>query len=177
MLEEEGGLNTELSEIEKKEKDNNYQWYVFYVKGKHEQKAYELLKRDGFISYLPMITVQRQYSDRKKKIKEPLFKSYIFVLIQKHEIYNVLQTPSVVTYIRFAGEAAIIRKRQIELIRKLILNKTEFEVTNRKIKIGEQITIKSGAFKGQKGVVKQIRGSKRLLVALNTIDFTLEIKL
>jgi len=45
------------------------------------------------------------------------------------------------------------------------------------LKVGDMITVTSGSFKGQKGVVKQLRGKKRLLVALETINFTLEIVL
>lgn len=177
MPEDDGILNQQNTDLEERLSDDKYQWHVFYVKGKHEQKAYDLLKRDGFVSYLPMVSVQRQYTDRKKKITEPLFKSYIFVLIQRHQIYDVIQTPSIVTYIRFAGEPATIRKSHIDLIKKLILNKTEFDVTSRKVKVGDKIALKSGAFKGHKGVVKQIRGKKRLLVALEAIEFTLEIEI
>jgi transcription antitermination factor NusG len=177
MQTEEEVLNSEISSIEIKEKDERYHWHVFYVKGKHERKAKELLERDGFDCYLPMNIVHRQYTDRKKKIEEPLFKSYIFVLIQQHEVYDVIKTPSVVTYVKYAGKPAIIRQKDIDLIRKLILNKTEFEVTNRKIKIGDQINITSGFFKGQKGVVKQLRGKKRLLIAIESTALTLEIAL
>lgn len=176
-LEEVEELNQETTDLNEKLKDNSFQWHVFYVRGKYEKKAYDLLQRDGFIVYLPLITVQRQYTDRKKKIIEPLFKSYIFVLIKRHQLYDVIQTPGVVTYVRFATEHATIRKKEIELIKKLILNKTQFEVTNRKLKVGQQITLTSGAFKGQKGIVKQIRGKKRLLISLEAIEFTLEIEL
>jgi len=170
-------VNQEFSDLKIREKDERYNWYVFYVKGRHEQKAAELLQRDGYVSYLPMLSTKRQYTDRKKTISEPIFKSYLFVLIQSHEIYEVIKTPGVVNYVRFSGKPATIRQSQIDLIRKIIKNKTEFDVSSRKVKIGDQITLTSGNFKGQKGVVKQLRGKKRLLVALETIDFTLEIVL
>ncbi len=177
MLVEGQEVNSESSKLEIREKDKNYNWHVFYVKGKHERKVKELLERDGFVCYLPMNTVHRKYSDRIKKLEEPIFKSYIFVLIQYHEIYDVIQTPGVVTYVRFSGKPAIIRQKDIDLIRKLILNKTEFQISNRKVKLGDRVNITSGTFKGYKGIVKQLRGKKRFLVAIESTDFTLEIVL
>ena len=85
--------------------------------------------------------------------------------------------PSIVTYVRFAGEPAIIRQKHIDLIKELILNKTKFDVSNKRLKVGERLKLKSGPFKGQMGVVKQLRGSKKVLVDLETINFTLEIEL
>ena len=166
----------EVEEIVQK-LDTKERWYVFYVKSRHEQKAEVLLIRDGYTTYLPMVKEVKQWSDRKKKVEEPLFKSYVFVKIRRNQIYDVLQTPSVITYIRFAGEPAVIRQQHIDLIKDLIINKTKFDISNKKIKIGEKIKLKSGPFKGQEGVVKQIRGAKRLLINIESINMTLEIEI
>ncbi len=167
----------EISAITPNKGKNKQEWYVFYVRGKHEKQAERLLTRDGYTSYLPIRTVLKEWSDRKKSVEEPLFKSYIFVYIYKNQIYDVLQLPSIVTYVRFAGEPAIIRQKHIDLIKELILNKTKFDVSNKRLKVGERLKLKSGPFKGQMGVVKQLRGSKKVLVDLETINFTLEIEL
>jgi len=159
------------SSVEKQE------WFVFYVKSRTEFKADQLLKRDGFESYLPVTRTLKQWSDRKKWVEEPLFKSYIFVKVKKNQLYSVLQTPPIVTYVKFAGEPAIIHQQHIDLIKQLLLNKTEFEVSTEVVKIGESIKIKTGPFIGQSGVVKEIRGKRKLLVSLESINFTLEIEL
>jgi len=89
----------------------------------------------------------------------------------------VLQIPSIVSYIRFSGQPAVVSQKHIDLIKDLIKNKTNFNISKERIKVGEQIILKSGPFEGEKGVVKEIRGTKKLLVVLNAIDFTLEIEL
>lgn len=152
-------------------------WYVFYVKAKHEKKLAELLKRDNYEFYLPIIEVVKQWADRRKKIEEPLFKSYIFVRLEKSQIYNVLQYPSVVSNVKFAGNAAVINDSQIELIKKLIFDKTEFVIANDKVNIGDVVKITSGKFKGQEGVIKEIRGKRKLYLFLESINFFLEIKI
>jgi len=167
--------------LEQDFKDNSSlelpEWYVFYVKSRHEYSAEKLLIRDGFIPYLPVVKILKQWSDRKKWIEEPLFKSYIFVKVKKNQLYDVLQTPPIVSYVKFAGEPAIVHQKHIDLIKELIVNKTKFELSNQTVKIGENIKLKSGPFKGQKGIVKEIRGKRKLLVSLESINFTLEIEL
>ena len=159
------------------ENKDSHNWYVFYVKAKHERKVEYLLNRDGFQTYLPLVKVLKQWAQRKKHIEEPLIKSYIFLHIRKNQVYNVLQTPGMVKVVRFNDEPAIIHQRHIDLIKELIVNKTNFEITNSVIKIGETIKLKSGPFKGQDGVVKEIRGKKKLLIALGGSNFTVEIEL
>ena len=162
-------------EIVGSDEENN--WYVFYVNAKHERKVEKLLIRDGYECYLPLVTTLKQWKHRKKHVEEPLFKSYIFIRIKKNQIYDVLQTPSLITYIRFNGEPAAVPNEQILLIAELIKNKTKFTVSNEKVKVGELLTLKTGPFEGYKGVVKEIRGKKKMLVVLTAIDFTLEIEM
>ena len=169
MAEEKGNVDIVDSE------DKN--WYVFYVNAKHERKVETLLIRDDYECYLPLVTTLKQWKHRKKHVEEPLFKSYIFVRIEKNQIYDVLQIPSIVTYIRFNGEPAVVPNKQIQLIAELLKNKTKFNVSTEKVKVGELITLKTGPFEGYKGVVKEIRGKKKMLVVLTSIDFTLEIEL
>ena len=157
--------------------DIDESWFVFYVTAKHERKVESLLIRDGYTCYLPIISVLKQWTHRKKHVEEPLFKSYIFVKTKKNMIYDVLQIPSIVSYIRFSGQPAVVSQKHIDLIKDLIKNKTNFNISKERIKVGEQIILKSGPFEGEKGVVKEIRGTKKLLVVLNAIDFTLEIEL
>ncbi len=170
-------LQENIAEVILQKVDTEENWYVFYVSSRHELRTERLLHRDGFTTYLPIISNVKQWSDRKKKVEEPLFKSYIFVKIRKNQIYDVLQTPSVITYVRFAGEPAIVRQKHIDLIKELILNKTKFKLKEKTIKIGQKIKLSSGPFKGQTGTVREFRGSKKLLINLETINFTLEIEL
>jgi transcription antitermination factor NusG len=170
--------STELLPVLKRDKEAiKVHWFVFYVKAKHERQVERLLLRDGYTVYLPLITSLKQWAQRKKMVEESLFKSYIFVQIRKNQIYDVLQLPSVVKSVRFNNEPAVLLPKHIELIKELILNKTQFEVSNDLPKTGETVTLKSGPFKGQKGVVKEIRGKRKILILLESIGFSLEIEL
>ncbi len=152
-------------------------WYVFYVIAKHEVKAKTLLDRDGIDNYLPMITTLKQWKYRKKLVTEPLFKSYIFVHINKNQIYDVLRNPSIVKNIRFEGEPAKIHQSQMDLIKIAVENNSMMEISDERPKIGSLKLIESGVFEGQKGIVKEYRGKKKILVSLQAMSCTLVIDL
>ena len=61
-------------ELEKK-------WYALYTKPRWEKKIDSVLIRKGVESWCPLQKIERQWSDRKKIIEDPLFKSYVFVRI------------------------------------------------------------------------------------------------
>ena len=58
-------------------------WLVVYTKPKNEQKVPAELERLGIENYCPMLTFLEQNSDSKKKVKQPLIPSYVFVRIEE----------------------------------------------------------------------------------------------
>ena len=57
------------------DKDNK-KWFAIYVKSRNEKKVFKTLDDIGIESFLPLITRMKQWSDRRKKVEEPLFRSY-----------------------------------------------------------------------------------------------------
>ena len=57
-------------------------WYVLYTKPRQEKKVTDSLNAIGVEAYCPLVTVIKQWSDRKKKVQIPLINSYVFVNIE-----------------------------------------------------------------------------------------------
>ncbi|WP_204268528.1 transcription termination/antitermination NusG family protein, partial [Escherichia coli] len=66
-------------------KTNEKRWHALYTKPRWEKKIDTVLLRKGVESWCPLQKVERQWSDRKKIIEDPLFKSYVFVKIDDTE--------------------------------------------------------------------------------------------
>src|ERR1700759_2085013 len=58
-------------------------WYVVYTKPRWEKKVAKQLEQKKIEHYCPLNKVQRQWSDRKKIILEPLFSCYVFVCLDE----------------------------------------------------------------------------------------------
>ena len=87
----------ELNKIQPLEK----QWHVIYTKSKWEKKVDEMLLQKGFTSWCPVEKKERYWSDRKKIIYVPLFRSYVFVKMSKEDYAQVLSTMGVVNFLYF----------------------------------------------------------------------------
>lgn len=127
-------------------------WYVFHTKPKNEKKVADRLQSKGYEVYLPLQKMLKQWSDRKKKVEEPLYKSYLFFRGTESDRQEAIQTPGIVRCLFYNGKPALARDEEIEAI-KIFLGELENypEATVNQFEIGDAINIKSGALKGLQG--------------------------
>ena len=152
-------------------------WHVIYTKAKWEKKVDTLLLQKGFESWCPLQKKERQWSDRKKIIEEPLFRSYVFVKVSKDQYTQLLSTNGVVRFLYFDKKPAIIRDKEIELIKKYLGESyTNIEVVDMSnIPAQTKVSVNQGLFMGQKGeVVKS--GKKSVFVRLESINMMMIVE-
>lgn len=155
----------------------SYHWYALYTKARWEKKVQRELELQGYTHYLPLVTRLKQWSDRKKKVEEPLLKSYVFVKVSEKEYYDVLMIDGVVKYITFEGKAAPIPEWQIEAIRKTVNNHLPFELTGEKLQPGEHVKIREGDLKGLEGEIINVRGKDRLVIRIESVGYSLIVEM
>ncbi|MEL0653260.1 MULTISPECIES: UpxY family transcription antiterminator [unclassified Algibacter] len=141
-------------------------WNVIYVKPRTEKKVEAALLKMGIKAYCPVVTEIHQWSDRKKKVEVPLLKSYVFVQLNDNERDLVFQVANVVRYLFWLGKPAIVRDNEITIMQNwLVAQNTTFTVES--IQPGDRIAIKTGPFKGEKGLVKEISKNRIQLLLLD----------
>ena len=152
-------------------------WYVIYVRSRHEKNVHSALLNKGIHASLPMRTIVRTWSDRKKKLRLPLFRSYIFVninLIIKKS--NVLQTPGVVKFIGIGKEPSMIPDRQIHWIH-MMTTESAMVWNEKDIPTGQRVRVMAGPLKGTEGVVKRVGSRSRLVVLIESIMQTVSVEI
>lgn len=138
-------------------------WNVIYTKPRNEKKVAERLQKIGIEVYCPLVTQIKQWSDRKKKVQEPLFRSYIFVNIDDKERHNVFQVSGVIRYLFWLGKPAIVREEEIVILQESLKDIMEsVELTS--LQVGDSMSISSGPFEGKEGIVKNIKKNSLQLV-------------
>jgi transcription antitermination factor NusG len=148
-------------------------WYVVYTMPHHEKKIYTLLRKEGIDAYLPLYATLKQWSDRKKKVTEPLFRSYLFVRVGLNDYYRVLNIPGVIRYVSFEGKAVIIPESKIEAIKNLLENKFELEEGPANLQKGDKVEIIEGSLKGLTGELVIINNQKRVIIRIEEINKSL----
>src|SRR5208282_2245935 len=76
---------------------NCYPWYAVQTKARHERAVARYLRSQGLEEYLPLHTVQRQWSDRLKSVELPLLKGYLFCRVDPPQFKSILRAPGVCT--------------------------------------------------------------------------------
>ncbi len=142
-------------------------WFALYTKPRHEFKAEQQLQACGIEYFLPAVTRLKQWSDRKKKVKEPLFKSYIFIHANEKERLTALEQYAIVRTIYFDGKPAVIPDWQIENLKKMLEKNVEVFVKDA-LKVGTRVRIVSGPFKDIEGIVYKTTNQEQMLAV--TID-------
>jgi transcription antitermination factor NusG len=111
-------------------------WYALYTNPRSEKRAHAELISKGIDSYLPLQRTLKQWSDRKKWVEEPLFRSYLFVYIPQNQYFEVLNTPGVVRYVTFEGKAVPIPPKQIEAIKYFLSGQETLQEKNNDSHLG-----------------------------------------
>ncbi len=148
-------------------------WYPVCTQSRAEKKAFKALIDKGIEAYLPLQRQLKQWSDRKKWVEEPMFKSYLFVRVNEQQRSEVLMTTGISRFIYFSGEIAAMPDRQIETIKLLLASPYELNITEENLAPGEKINIKAGALKGIQGEIIEYKSQKQLLIRLENLSHSI----
>ena len=151
-------------------------WYVLYVKPKFEKKVAEMLRKMQVEVYCPLRKEIRTWSDRKKTVYEPLFKSYVFVRLKEKERQSVFVVPGIIRYLFWLGKPAVVRDEEMDALQNWLSDENVEEITLSKFVPGEKLTIKQGFLKDKNAVVQQV-GKKRVKLVIEGLGVVVSIKL
>lgn len=156
---------------------NKLNWYALYTKPRAEFVAEENLAQRDIEVYLPKIQRLRRWSDRKKKIIEPLFKSYIFIHSTEVQRSLACSMPQIIKTIFFDGKPSIIPDYQIENLRNLLDKTNDVELIEGIVK-GTLVKIIEGPFIGIEGVVySNLNDESMLAVSIELLNRSIVVQL
>lgn len=154
-------------------------WYALYVHSRAEKKVYAYLTDKGYEAYLPLVVTVKKWSDRMKKVEEPLFKSYLFVRADIRKYFDILNIPGVTRFVSFNKEAAVVPQNQINAIKRYCDDYTDDDdkVQENEFHEGQLVRITSGAMAGLIGRLAPIDNKKRLIVFIESVGRYLPINI
>ena len=154
-------------------------WYALYVHSRAEKKVHERLLNMGYESYLPLIVKLKKWSDRMKKVEEPLFKSYLFVRADKRRYFEVTEIPGVTRFVSFNKDFVVVPENQIIAIKKYCDDyvEGEDETNTNEFHEGQLVRITSGPMTGLTGRLAPIDNKRRLVVYIESVGQYLPINI
>lgn len=154
-------------------------WHAIYVKSRSEKKVAERLHDLGIDYYLPLVTTIKQWSDRKKRVEEPLFKSYVFVHSNAKQHIPILNIYGVLRFVTFEHQPVIVPENQIAAIKKYIDDYDESKKTQETCDLqeGQMVRIISGPLIGLEGKLVSTKDVKKLIIYIEAVGQYLPVSI
>lgn len=147
-------------------------WYAVYTKARWEKKVADLLTRKQLESYCPLNHVERQWSDRRKLVQEPLFKSYVFVRIPESKRQVVRETEGIINFVYWLGKPAVIQDDEIDLIKRFLREYKSATLEQFPIRQNDLVEITAGPLMHQRGRIVEV-GKNKVKAVLNSLGFAM----
>jgi len=151
-------------------------WYAVYTKPRWEKKVSKELEKKGIEVYCPLNKVLRKWSDRMKTIEEPLFKSYVFVRVDKKDITEVRYVDGVLNYVYWNCKPAVVKDEEIVVIRKFLSEYEDVEVTSYDIRPADRVMLNTGVMMGATGHILRVLSNNTVEVRIDSLGFLLTAK-
>ena len=152
--------------------EDKRKWYVVYTKPRWEKKVYRLFEERRIEAYCPLNRVRKKWSDRVKWVEEPLFKSYVFVNVAEEELTEIRLVNGVVNFVYWLGKPAVVKEKEIEVIRKFLNEYVDIRVEPVELKKDTKVTIRKGALMDKEAKVMKVLNN-RVQVVIESIGFAL----
>lgn len=158
--------------IEQEEK----RWFAVYTRYKREKIVVKRLQEKNIKAYVPLQQLTRYYTRKIKKVELPLISCYIFVQINRSEYVSVLETTDVVHFVKVQKDLVAIPEREINILRHIVGEGIEIEVSQSPVKVGQEAEIIGGRLTGMRGKVLSQHGDKNFVIELQTLNYNLHMQ-
>lgn len=137
-------------------------WCVAHTEPGAERYANDNLTRTGYVTYLPLIAVQRR--DRVVRslthtVTIPLFARYLFVANDNPSLWRpIRETPGVQSVISSNGRAHHARAGAVEALQAGEHTRRVLTARRTVPAVGDAVAVRYGIVAGYRGVVTSVRG-------------------
>lgn len=171
---EEGGAMQKMEAVESR--DNALEWLAVYTRSRTEKRLAERFAARGIEYYCPLARVEKQWSDRRKIVLEPVIRSYIFVRVSRQDRVRVLQTAGVVRLVEYLGKPAVIRPNEMDALMRFFKDRSGASESSQSIALKpmDRVRITEGVMSGEEGIFWAWKGNKAV-IRLNRLNWEMEV--
>ena len=141
------------------------EWNILTVKHQHEFRVGEHLGRYGLAQMVPAYRTRRQWSDRVKEVRLPLFGGYVFARLDGEARAAAWKIPGVTGALRFAGALAQLSPEEVANLERLSAEAHGFPWSA--LAAGERVRVEDGPLCGLTGVLAADAGMGAATVVVN----------
>jgi len=155
---------------------NQASWYAVTTKSRQEKPVTSMLDYLEVPNFLPLISEERRWSDRKQMVATPLFQGYVFVMITTSGEFQlrVLKVPGVVDFVRTRSGPLPIPEKEIEDVRAVLSHGVGCS-PHPFLKAGDRVRVVRGALEGIEGTLIRCGSQSKLVISVEMIQRSVSI--
>jgi len=160
---------TDSTEYHEEEPDS---WFVIWTASRAEKKVEARIAALGLTPWLPTVKERHRWSDRWREVVSPLFPGYIFAKASSVDWGKVLSTAGVLTVVKQGGRPAMLKEAFVARLRDAIERNgaaPEQVADEMDYRAGDEVIVQEGALKGVRGVVRERRSGRQLVIWVSEI--------
>ena len=154
-------------------------WFVVWTESRAEKMVESRIASLGLEPWLPTVTERRRWSDRWREVETPLFPGYLFAR-PAAQWHTVLHTPGVLTVVKSGGRPAQISDNFIQQLRGAITRggtTVQPIPAEARFEPGDEVIVQDGPLRGIRGVVREVRGARQLIIWVSAIARGVALKI
>ena len=155
-------------------------WYACRTRARAEKQVDRLLVEQGFDVYTPLVELDRQWADRKKRVEFPMFPGYTFASFSLEQYLDVLRVPGIVHVVGTQGRLTPVRREELDSVRRFaegIRHTGTLPEPVDYLEPGTPVEVTSGPFRGMRGSLLEGDRGARVAVRLGAIRVASSVEL
>jgi transcription termination/antitermination protein NusG len=147
-------------------------WFVVWTESRAEKKVAARIAGQGLEQWVPTVTRRRRWTDRWKEVAFPLFPGYLFAKATLASLPALLRTPGVLTVVKNGDRPAMLDQSFIVALKRAVeFRGIEAETLTERptFAINDEVVVDEGPLSGLRGVVRQLRGKRYLVIWVEEI--------
>jgi len=150
-------------------------WYAIRVKSNRENVVAVSLAGKGYQQFLPTYVARRQWSDRVMETEVPLFKGYVFCVLDPSVRLPVLTIPGVVNLVGIGKAPHPVEDAEIEALQAIARNGLQAAPWPF-LRAGQRVRIERGPLKDVEGLLIEVKNRFRLVVSVELLQRSVAVE-
>ncbi|MBY0502415.1 MAG: UpxY family transcription antiterminator [Bryobacteraceae bacterium] len=151
-------------------------WYALSVKPQAERTVEAALTQKSYETYVPIVTSERRWSDRIKRVETALLPGYVFCRFDGERRLPVLTTPGVREIVGFGRAAAPVSDDELSALRRVIESGLRLEACEY-LERGDRVEVTGGPLEGVRGLLLEVKGQWRVVVSVELLQRSVAVEM
>jgi len=144
-------------------------WYAACTQPRHEKVVARQLEQRRIEHFLPLYRETRRWKDRRKQLDLVLFPGYVFIRLDLRDRLKVLQLQSVLRFVCFHGQPAVLPELEMEALRCGLADGI-YARSHPYLKAGRRVRVAHGPLAGVEGILLRTKEKCRVVISMEAIQ-------